>query len=187
MKFVFLFIIFIGIQPIFLLGKFDLAPYNTPTSKDEIIAKKITDDVAKKLLAEHNLHLIGTGAQMMNEIEMLGVSFDYFNELDISTGRRLLVHCLQAYLQEINENKEIRKYLKNYPFTVNNIELRIWIKKPDGSQINKEKPSYLSAINGKLYYNFDDPKSYSRTILHQESFGEALKAMHNPQSYTQHD
>lgn len=162
-----------------LLGTLDLSPYKNVSSKDEQIVKKITSSVAQKLLTKHNLHLIGTGAQMMNDIEMLAMDFYYYNEVDLQTARNLLVISTQNYLDEINQNTEIRRYLKNYPFTAKNIEIGIYILKPDGSKVSKEKLYYISAINGILHYYIDDPKNYSRITLHQETYDQALKAI-NP-------
>ena len=158
-----------------LLGSQDLTPYKNAPSKDELIVKKITDSVAQKLLIKYNLHLIGTGAQMMNDIEMLAMDFYYYNEVDLQTARNLLVLAIQNYLDEINQNIEIRKYLKNYPFTAKNIEIGIHIFKPDGTKVPKDKIYYLSAINGILYYYLDDPTHFSRILFHQETFDDALK------------
>src|SRR3990167_143123 len=169
----------ICVKSLLFSNSFDITPYKGAYSKKELIANTITQTTAKKLLTQQNLHLVGTGVGIINEIEMLGMDFHYAQEVDLSTARNLLIVAIQSYLNEINQNKEIRHYLKNYPFTVNNIEIGIYVHRPDGSKVPKDKLYYLSAINGMLYYYLDEPKTYSRITLHQETYEEALKIL-NP-------
>jgi hypothetical protein len=135
---------------------------------------EITQKVAQELLLENQLHLIGTGSQMMAEIEMLAISFDFSNEIDITKARELLVKSINKYIEEINSNNKIRKYLKCYPFTEKNIEVRIWVRTP------KSTPSYISAINGELSYFMDTPYTYSQIALRKETYEEAVKILSSP-------
>ncbi len=177
-----LLVLFTLTQTVTLFSTFDITPYKTPIFKDELIVGKINQVVSQKLRLKEDLYLVGTGAQMMDEIKMLALDFDYAQEVDLKAARNLLVVAIQSYLDEINQTKEIRKYLKNYPFTATNVEIGIYVHKPDGTKVSKDKLYYLSAINGVLYYYLDDPKNVSRILFHKESFDEALKTMHNPQS-----
>lgn len=170
-----LILLFIFICTVGFLRAANLLPYSTPIPKHALISKQITTHVAQKLLAEKNLHLIGSGGQMMEEVKILRMKFDYPEEVDLSAARSLITSAIECYLNEINQNQEIRKYLKNYPFTARNIQIGIYIHKPDGSDVHKDKLYYISAINGILYYYINDPKNQSRIIFHQETYAEALK------------
>jgi hypothetical protein len=55
-------------------------------SKDEKIVNKITLQVAKKISAEKGLILIGTGGQMMDEIKMLMLGFNFYKSVDLETA-----------------------------------------------------------------------------------------------------
>src|SRR3989344_4332350 len=90
------------------------------------LAHKITEKTAKKLKEQKNLYLIGTGGQMMHDIQMMMMGFNFYKVVDIETARQLLVESVEEYLSVINSNKEVRPYLHNYPFTAKNIEIVIY-------------------------------------------------------------
>ena len=170
-----IFILCFFIKTVMLTADTDLTPYKGGYSKKELFADQVTKITAEKLLHNKNLHLIGTGGCMMNEIENLTMKFDYSKEVDLTTARNLLIVSIQSYLDEINQNEQIRRYLKNYPFTPKNIEIGISIHNPDGSNVSKDKLFYISAYDGILYYYLDGPYHTSRITSHQETYEEALK------------
>ena len=139
-------------------------------------AHKITIQTAQKLRDEKELYLIGTGGQMMDDIKMMYMGFQYFKTVDIEIGRDLLVSSIQLYLNEINNNEKVRPYLHEYPFTAKNVEIRIWIRNADGSQVASDKIRYVSAIVGILSYYTDGVDEYSPRTVHKETYEEALKA-----------
>lgn len=141
----------------------------------EKMAHEITEKTAKKLDEQKKLCLIGTGGGMMHDIQMMAMSFNYYQEIDLKTARELIICAINEYLLEINNNKEIRPYLHEYPFTAKNIEMRIWICEPDGSYPPLDKIYYVSAIDGILTYYLDLPETYSRRAICKETYEEALK------------
>lgn len=142
----------------------------------ETIANKITKEVAIKLEKEKGLRCIGTGGRMMNDIQRMGMSFQLFHEVDLIEARKILVYVIIEYLKLINENKNIRPYLHNYPFQPKNVEIRIWMQKPDGQDVPPDKLDYVSSINATLrYYLPDEPKIGTEKKLYEETYDEALK------------
>ena len=49
----------------------------------EKIANKITERTGKKLKEQKNLYLIGTGGGMMHDIQLMSMSFDYYQEVNL--------------------------------------------------------------------------------------------------------
>ena len=141
------------------------------------LAHEITEKSAKKLKAQKNLVLIGTGGQMMHDIQMMAMSFHFYQEVDLRTGRELIIYAINEYLSAINSNEEVRPYLNNYPFTPKNIEIRIWIYKPDRTHASLDKIYYISALNGILTYYLDLPETYSRQAICEETYEEAERAV----------
>lgn len=82
--------------------------------------------VAVQLKKEKDLHPCGSGGGMMDQIGMLALSFNYYKEIDIDTGRDLLMTTGKLLLNSVNEDERIRPYLENYPFLPKNIEIRIF-------------------------------------------------------------
>jgi len=138
------------------------------------LAHKITKETAKKLKEEKNLYLIGTGGGMMGDIKMMAMSFNYYQEVNLESARKLLVYAIDEYLSAINSNEKVRPYLHNYPFRVNNIEIMIFIYNPDRSKPALEKINFIQSINGILEYyissDFDNP------IL-EETYNQAVEAI----------
>ncbi len=155
------------------------------SSDYEKIADKITEDTAKKLKAQKNLRLVGTGGQMMHDIQMMAMGFYYYQEVDLKTARELIIYAINEYLAAINSSKEIRSYLHEYPFMAKNIEIRIWVFEPSGSNPPLDKIYYISAINGNLAYYLDLPETYSRRAIREETYEEALQEIALNQEITE--
>jgi len=110
----------------------------------------------------------------MDDIQMMAMSFDYYQEVNIKTARELIVPVINEYLSAINSNKEIRPYLHEYPFTAKNIEIRIFVYNPDRSELSLEKIDCITSLNGMLkYYTRSNP----RQAICKETYEEALQAI----------
>ncbi len=107
----------------------------------------------------------------------MAMSFDFYQEVDLQTARELIVYAIREYLSDINSNEEVRPYLHNYPFTAKNVEIRIWISKPDRSSPSLGRIDYISATNGVLDYYTRGEKQYSRKTICEETYEEALEAV----------
>lgn len=140
----------------------------------EKIANSITIQTAKKLETEKKLHLVGTGGGMMNDIKMMAMSFNYYHEVDVKEARKLAIHAANQYLSAINNNKDVRPFLHEYPFTPKNIQIRIFVYKPDRSLPPQDKLQFISVINSNITYSLNDPMGLFEEV-YKESFEEALR------------
>ncbi len=141
------------------------------------LAAEITEKTAQELKEKKNLYLVGTGGGMMNDIQMMAMSFHFYQEVDLKEARELVVYAINEYLLDINNNEEIRPYLHEYPFTAKNVEIHIWIYKPDRHRLPPEKIYYISAIDGILDYYIRGLEEYSRQAICEETYEEALQAI----------
>ena len=55
----------------------------------EIIIDKTIDQTAKQLKKEKDLFMIGTGGQMMGDIQLAEISFQYFHLVNLEEARAL--------------------------------------------------------------------------------------------------
>ncbi len=148
-------------------------------SEDEKLANAITKKVALQINHEFGLIPCGTGGQMMDQIKMLHLAFDCRKPLDIDTSRQLLVAAVERFVSEVNANESIRPYLDNYPFEAKNIQIVIFIQRPDGSHFNPDGLVVTSAKDGVLEYKTDDPNGPLFKTVHSETYEEALKQLKN--------
>ena len=152
-----------------------IAFFHYTPSKKQILANKIRMNVSKTLETQKDLHPIGSGGRMLYKIEMLNLGFEYFNEIDIPTARNLLIYSTETFLNQVNENPEIRPYLSNYPFTPTNIEIDIWIYRPNHSEVDQDKLRFIRAKEGILQYYTQKSDNFTAEPLLEETFTEALK------------
>lgn len=146
-----------------------------PNHKKLNAVREVRKKVIIRLKEEKELKACGTGAQMMDEVVMIALSFQYDNVVSIEEGRELLISAIDTFLDEVNSNECVRPYLKNYPFQVKNLEIRIFIRNPDRSNVSKNELSVISAIDGILDYEiYDKEEKWLRTV-YKESYEQALE------------
>lgn len=144
---------------------------NTSTTDYEKLADKIAISTAKKLEKEKGLILLGTGGRMMNEIEIMSISFEYRKDVEIDQARKLLIEAAEEYLSEINADEKIRPYLHNYPFTPDNIKIEIYFR---GIKLSFDKVHIAAVSDGKVSYYIKD--DYTLRTIKVEAYEEASKA-----------
>lgn len=152
------------------------------TEDYEVLATRIESQTAKQLKKEKGLIPIGNSGQMMGNIKSIGLSFNYYHLLNLEEARELLVYAGKTFLKNINENKEIRPYLHNYPFTSKNIELVIFICQANGSEPTVGNLSVLTLIRGSLTFKLSAPSKFAHCpILHEETYETGLEIYQNSQ------
>lgn len=149
----------------------ELSTWGTPTKvklADELLLRTLV-----QLRDEYKLVPYGTGGGMINEIHCLALSFLYYKELNIEEGRKLLITAAKIFLDNINNNEPIRKYLNHYPFQPRSIELRIFLRKPDRSKCDSDTLCIIAMIEGEIKY---EVVHEDRLItVYRESFEEAAE------------
>jgi hypothetical protein len=125
----------------------------TPIAND-IYDNEIAKRVFQQLNKEEQLHVCesGWGLRGMKKIKVMHCGFDYYYEIRLDEARRLLVKVIDLYLKAINANEKIRPYICNYPFTAENIEIRIFLYNSDGSLLSPDKLQWITFVGGKLQY-----------------------------------
>lgn len=137
----------------------------------EKIADKITDRTAAKLKEEKNLILIGTGGRMMDDIQMMAMSFNYYHEVNLEQARELIVYSIKKYISDINNSQEIRPYLHEYPFFSKNVEIMIFVYGPDRLELSPEKIYCITSRKGIIRYYTRSDRDHP---ICKETYDEAL-------------
>lgn len=146
--------------------------YSLPSEKERVV-REVESKTAKNL---QNLGLIpiGVGAQMMNRIQKLMLDFQYREDITSEEGRRLLIESVIEFLRVINGNKTIRKYLQNYPFRPENVEICIFLVKADGLNFDQGDLEVLVAKDGKVQFKFNN-STFSGYKTYEETFESAAR------------
>jgi hypothetical protein len=146
------------------------------------IANHITLQTVLKIEKETGLSLIGVGGGMMDDIKEMMIAFQYRQEVDFDTGRRLLVHAAEEYLKAINSSEKVRPYLHEYPFT--NVEVKIFFVKPNGSYVSPGVLRVIALEKGQVVYSIKNSDSDRLIDIREEPYAEALRIV---KSTPEHD
>jgi hypothetical protein len=139
------------------------------------LAHKITNEAGRQLEKEKGLILVGTGGEMMYDIQMMMMGFDFYQEVTIENARELLLFSVETYLNEINNSEEVRKYLHNYPFTEENVEIVVYFHKKNGHDVSGNNIAIAAARKGSLIYYTDSPDKIKLNVVLREDFTEQKK------------
>lgn len=145
------------------------------------LANQVRRKVAIRLKDEAKLCPCGTIGQMLREIQVLGLSFYYYQPVDIIGGRKLLIKSIEAVICEVNNETQIHPFLAQNPFTPNNVEIRIYLWNHDGTTVSSGSLCTLVAEEGKLNYKIKNPENnFDLITVHQETYEEALQRLADP-------
>lgn len=148
-------------------------------SELDYTSNQVMVDFAKKM-QEKGLHACGLGGREdKGKIMDFKLSFQYGHVLDVPSARRLIVETISLFVEEINKNEAVRKYLYRYPFTSNDVIVSIL---PNYSILNDKECSssvIVRAYLGRISYCVDDETVMPLHHLHDETFEEAVKILKN--------
>jgi hypothetical protein len=142
------------------------------------ITNQVISKVTKKISKKKSMRISAIGGgEDEKGIWKITVNYHYYGKaLDLKESRIFMVNIIETYLNEINNNIEIRPYLKNYPFTVDNLDLAIITNQTNGDWYFDPAMDTISTINDTIDYSTRDPQDhlrYKNTIV--EKYEDALK------------
>lgn len=141
------------------------------------IAEKLRGQISREIQQKFHVTQIGSGGGMRDTVNLICLAFDYRNPtMTQDEARELIVPILQLFLQRINENEEIRPYLKNYPFLIDNIEVSIIIHDYEGRILVDPSVAIVSSCLGDVSYAILHPEGlYKEKNKYRETYAEAIE------------
>ncbi|MBI5346412.1 MAG: hypothetical protein HZB76_04650 [Chlamydiae bacterium] len=162
-------IFFFILNLIFMTNCSDNKPSERAKLEHEVSVKTVEEIYQNK-----GLKFLGFGGGGPHDIKMLALSFKTYGKVNVDEARELLVYCVEQFLSNINSNEKIRPFLHNFPFTGNNIEIRIFFYNKNDAKVNPPYISYAVAIDGVVRFyiknSFDKFEKVS-----EETYEKALK------------
>jgi len=147
-----------------------------PSSKMSIV-NEIRKNAALKIKNELGLIPCGTTGQMLNQIQMIGLLFDYHQPLTVEEGRELVIKAAEKLLQEINMNEQIHPYLVHFPFSSKNVVIKIYVQQPNGSGFGPDHVCVFSLRNAVIDYKIELSEPPFIQTIHSETYEEALQLL----------
>lgn len=136
---------------------------------------EIIKSFADEMKVQFNLQCDGSGGNMPRDVETLTVSFSMNRRGTIEESRELEVHVAEKFLLAINTNEKIRPFLREYPFTIERIQVGISFCNSCNEFFADGTIAYLSLIKGRIFYRIYDPFKQLLVEFFDEPYEEAQK------------
>jgi hypothetical protein len=146
------------------------------------IADRLLYQISNEIQKKFNVKQVGSGGGMCQCVRLLGLTFECHKLISQDGARAFIVPMLQLFLQRINENKEIRPFLQNYPFRIENIEISIFVYDNKGNDPLYPYIGMISCSNGKITYTAYNPDPEQARNKYKESYEEALNKLNSQKS-----
>jgi len=140
------------------------------------VSNQIIFQTAGELKNEKQLFISGFGGGAVDGLNKLSIFFYCYKNLSLQEKRELIVFVTEKFLQNVNENKEIRSYMKGFPFTSSNIEISIEFKKHFFRPSVKEISLVAIHQNKIAYYNHDNDEKFLNEVF-SETFEKAKEKL----------
>jgi hypothetical protein len=137
------------------------------------LANNITHPFCKQLQKAHHLYLIGSGGEMMDNIESISLTFVSHQKINAEQGRIILVEVVDSLLKRINYYSSIRPYLNTFPFTAANLDISILFETPSGDFLIGDVLASLSVCEGRVSYARYDSLNKKLFTIYREPYQEA--------------
>jgi hypothetical protein len=118
---------------------------------------------------------IGGGAKE-DGIWLMALSFDrYGDPLTEAEARKLIINCVDDFLEAVNNDEQLKPFLKEYPFTAKNLDLTIY--NYDKGQVLNYFPYIAIVTNseGKVgFFTENASTKYGYYTKKYETYDEAI-------------
>lgn len=138
----------------FLIVGFKLfknADYEIPKSEQAV--NTVLGQTKAILKKRYKIDPVATNVAMPGGIiKLLGLDFQIVGPLNKERIREILIDCTQELLNKVNTNPQIKPYLEQYPFTIKNIEINLFIVDSTRREINHPEIGIARISEGQLNY-----------------------------------
>ncbi len=155
---------------------------NYQLSKGEQLVNSVLAKTAKIIKSKFDIKPSGEGAAMPGgPVQELALCFDTKYPYNKEQLRELLIKSANELLNQVNENEEIQKFLKEKPFTIKNIQIIIYNHDKEGREVYDPGIATAQISEGVLTYRtVDSTDTFKFKQQFEESYEEALKALSAP-------
>ena len=165
--------------PLCLILCFLLGCARDPLKEHEKAAYSVMHKVSEILKTRHQLYYSGrieSGGK--NGYYVMGLNYDHFGKITKDEGRKMIIDSVNTFLQEINSDPKLQKYLLKKPFLPADVWIMIFPFSIDGTDIFYPDIVVISAVQGKIFYKTKSPdQEYGYFTEEEEIFDEALRIL----------
>lgn len=143
----------------------------------EKLVDQVTSRFVKEMAREKKMRLFGYGGSMMDDVEKITLEFTTQQRLTIDQARMLFIEVANKYIAAINQCVELRPYLHNYPFTVDNLQMGIEFEDQTKHFVGNDHVAFMHYLpcKRKLFYNFYNTQENRLYKVREETYEEVLE------------
>ena len=138
---------------------------------------KDVNKVLERFSKQYELVVNGSGGAFCEDIEQIMVSLHIQKYVDVKEARTIYVDIIESIVNQLNQNKELRPYLRDYPTTDAPLQLRISFVDKRTHYPPKEYVYYLRKNNVDALI-FDNYENNKLETIHEEPFKESLQIIY---------
>lgn len=140
----------------FFLIFFIIVLINSGHSKEPCKYLIYTEEIISAFVQEMNqqfgLIYIGYGGRLNGGVKKIEISFISYKTMNLDQARKLEVIATEKFLKIINNNKEIKTYLHQFPFTVNDAQISISVRSSKDTRPLDGSIAYVFTAKNKIFY-----------------------------------
>ena len=133
------------------------------TESDEVIAMQVELETVQEIEAKYGLQFCGNGGGMMGGIQSMALSFNCYSPMTKENAAMIISKCIYTFLDNVNNNADIKPRLCKYPFGMENIKVSIFFSQTDGSSFEEMDYDILTAKDDNIRFLNSDTL-FSETI-----------------------
>lgn len=139
--------------------------------------RRLLEEEAVFLNSSLGLNIFGCGGLFVEDIVALELMVEIPGRLELGKVRMIFTAALQDWINRVNADEQARPYLRNYPMTVDNFELRMILQEYDlKSDLLDPIPTFIFNIGDKIVYCYRNELG-ALTPFMRESFSGVLQEL----------
>ena len=138
------------------------------------LVNKVMSAYTNEMCGREEMSVAGDGGAMMDEIEKFFVSYVTPRHVAISEARCIAVKAIDSLSALVNQNKEIRPFLDEFPFPPSGTDLIIQFSYQNRPENTKGYIEIVYIENGQITYEDFDIKFTDTHGRYKETYEEAV-------------
>ncbi len=138
---------------------------------------KDVNKVLERFSKQYELVVNGSGGAFCEDIEQVMLALHIQKYVGIEESRKIYIELLEAMVNQLNKNKELRPYLREYPTTYAPIQLTINFVAKETRYPPKEYVHFVFKNQADILF-FNNYENNKLETIHTEPFKESLQIIH---------
>jgi hypothetical protein len=177
-------LIVMGIMMFTIFSSFLNFFFGSSMSPKRKLVHQITSKLSKNYKTHFGINFMGISEEAIDgKYKRIGLELSYHRILSKDEGRCLLLKVAHDTLEAFNSHPEFEQYMKDVPFTNNNIIINIYIRRSKGPDVNHPDIGTFSFYSETLWYvTYKPDGSFPYRTAEKESFEAAKKIVESQQA-----